>query len=174
MKGEGRTLLACMEGIAFVEFLSYELLETQGAIVGEKIFATGGAASSKLGLQIRADILQKSMHIPAHPHSAMGAAILAAAGSFNRGVGEVSKDMVSIKRVIEPSTSPVSKDGPSRIFSHPLSPLSTTMKLLISDLDGTIVETIITIASPMLFLKNWSFQISPSRIIWTACRRWEE
>ena len=100
-------LLACLEGIAFVEFLSYELLEKYGAYVGQKIFATGGAASSNLGLQIRADILQKSMHIPAHPHSAMGAAILAAAGSFNRGVGEVSKNMVSIKRVIEPSTSPV-------------------------------------------------------------------
>ena len=100
-------LLACIEGIAFVEFLSYELLEKYGAYVGQKIFATGGAASSNLGLQIRADILQKSMHIPAHPHSAMGAAILAAAGYYNRGVGEVSKNMVSIKRVIEPSTSPV-------------------------------------------------------------------
>ena len=64
--------MACLEGIAFVEFLSYELLEKQGAIVGEKIFATGGAASSNLGLQIRADILQKSMHVPAHPNSAMG------------------------------------------------------------------------------------------------------
>jgi sugar (pentulose or hexulose) kinase len=100
-------LLACLEGIAFVEFLSYELLEKNGAFVGKKIFATGGAASSNLGLQIRADILQKSMHIPAHPHSAMGAAILAAAGYFNSGVGEVSKNMVSIKQVIEPSTSPV-------------------------------------------------------------------
>ena len=99
-------LLACLEGIAFVEFLSYELLETQGAIVGEKIFATGGAASSNLGLQIRADILQKSMHVPAHPNSAMGAAILAAAGYLNRGVGGVSKNMVSMKGVIEPSTSP--------------------------------------------------------------------
>ena len=75
------------------------------ALVGEKIFATGGAASSNLGLQIRADILQKSMHVPAHPHSAMGAAILAAAGYFNREVGVVSKEMVSVKRVIEPASS---------------------------------------------------------------------
>ena len=84
-------LLACMEGIAFVEFLSYELLEKYGAYVGQKIFATGGAASSNLGLQIRADILQKSMHIPAHPHSAMGSAILAAAGYSNRGWGKYLK-----------------------------------------------------------------------------------
>lgn len=108
-EGKERTgedyLLACMEGIAFVEFLSYELLEKYGALVGEKIFATGGAASSNLGLQIRADILQKSMHVPAHPHSAMGAAILAAAGYFNREVGVVSKEMVSVKRVIEPASS---------------------------------------------------------------------
>ena len=69
----------------------------------------------------------------------MGAAILAAAGYFNRE-GEVSKNMVSIKRVIEPSTSPVEQGWTvSHIFA-PVVP-SECMKLLISDLDGTIVET---------------------------------
>ena len=41
-------LLACMEGIAFVESLSYSLLEKYGALVGNNIFATGGAVSSVL------------------------------------------------------------------------------------------------------------------------------
>ena len=139
----GEDYLLCMEGIAFVEFLSYELLEKYGAFVGKKIFATGGAASSNLGLQIRADILQKSMHVPEHPHSAMGAAILAAAGYFNRGVGEVSKEMVSVKRVIEPIL--LTKHGKSwgvlSIFTLLLPFMSNCMKLLISDLDGTILET---------------------------------
>ena len=107
-------LLACMEGIAFVESLSYSLLEKYGALVGNNIFATGGAVSSGLGLQIRAEVLQKSLHVPAHPHSAMGAAILAAAGHYNRTVGEVSKDMVSIKQVIEPSSS-LSKERSERL-----------------------------------------------------------
>ena len=39
--------MACMEGIAFVEYMSYELLEN-GALVGKNIFATGGAVSSNL------------------------------------------------------------------------------------------------------------------------------
>jgi sugar (pentulose or hexulose) kinase len=97
-------LLGCLEGIAFLEFLSYELLENLGASVGDKIFATGGAASSDLGLQIRANILQKKLLVPEHPHSAMGAAILAAAGFCDRKVGDVCKDFVSIKKSIDPCT----------------------------------------------------------------------
>jgi len=101
-KGGADYLLACLEGIAFVECLSYKLLEQLGTEVGNRIYATGGAASSELGLQIRADILQKSLLVPAHPHSAMGAAILAAAGYQQKQVGEVSKEMVSISVVVEP------------------------------------------------------------------------
>ena len=97
-------LLGCLEGIAFLEFLSYELLEKLGASVGDKIFATGGAALSDLGLQIRANILQKNFLVPEHPHSAMGAAILAAAGFCDRKVGDVAKDFVSIKKSIDPSS----------------------------------------------------------------------
>jgi xylulokinase len=97
-------LLGCLEGIAFLELLSYELLEELGASVGNKIFATGGAASSDLGLQIRANILQKNLLVPEHPHSAMGAAILAVAGFNDRKVGDVCKDIVSIKKSIDPSS----------------------------------------------------------------------
>ncbi len=97
-------LLGCLEGIAFLELLSYELLEELGASVGNKIFATGGAASSDLGLQIRANILQKNLLVPEHPHSAMGAAILAVAGFCDRKVGDVCKDIVSIKKSIDPSS----------------------------------------------------------------------
>ena len=81
------------------------------------------------------------MHVPAHPHSAMGAAILAAAGYFNREVGVVSKEMVSVKRVIEPASSQsMERLGVLSIFA-PVAPVSNCMKLLISDLDGTILET---------------------------------
>ncbi len=97
-------LLGCLEGIAFLELLSFELLEELGASVGNKIFATGGAASSDLGLQIRANILQKNLLVPEHPHSAMGAAILAVAGFYDRKVGDVCKDIVSIKESIDPSS----------------------------------------------------------------------
>ncbi|NIP98041.1 MAG: carbohydrate kinase, partial [Akkermansiaceae bacterium] len=66
-------------------------LGSLGATVGGTIYATGGAARSPLGLQVRADLLGKVLCVPAHPNSAMGAAVLAAAGFLERPVGELSR-----------------------------------------------------------------------------------
>ena len=77
-------LLGCLEGVACVEAMVYELLEELGASVGGTIHATGGAAQSVLGLQIRSNLLEKTLRVPSHPNSAMGAAILAAAGFLER------------------------------------------------------------------------------------------
>ena len=55
-----------------------------------------------MGLQIRANVLQRSLVVPEHPHSAMGSAILAAAGFTSRKVGEVSKEMVKAAITINP------------------------------------------------------------------------
>lgn len=95
-------LLGCLEGLSFVEKMTYDLLAQLGAEVGEEIFVTGGASSSTLGMQMRADVLQKSLLVPENPHSAMGASILAAAGYFSRSVGEVSSQMVRISKRIDP------------------------------------------------------------------------
>jgi xylulokinase len=73
--------------------------------VGDTIYATGGAARSLLSLQVRANLLQKSLCVPSHPNSAMGAAVLAAAGFLERPVGELSRQMVSIDRTVEPRPS---------------------------------------------------------------------
>ena len=94
--------LGCLEGVACVEALVYELLESLGAVVGDTIYATGGAAGSALGLQVRADLLQKRIAVPAHPNSALGAAVLAAAGFFERSVGDCSRRMVVMERTVEP------------------------------------------------------------------------
>ncbi len=94
--------LGCVEGVACVEALVYNLLESLGAAVGDTIYATGGAARSSLGLQIRAAMVEKTLCVPSHPNSAMGAAILAAAGYLERSVGELSRQMVTIERTVEP------------------------------------------------------------------------
>ena len=96
--------LGCIEGLAFVEKMTYELLAQLGADVGTRIFATGGAVASRLALQIRADVLNKSILLPKYPNSAMGAAILASAGYHSRGVGDMSKELVSISCEVEPSS----------------------------------------------------------------------
>ena len=97
--------LGCIEGVAFVEAMVYELLESLGGTVGDTIYATGGSARSLLSLQVRANLLQKSLCVPSHPNSAMGAAVLAAAGFLERPVGELSRQMVSIDRTVEPRPS---------------------------------------------------------------------
>lgn len=94
--------LGCLEGTACVEALVYDLLESLGATVGDTIYATGGATESSLWLQIRADMLQKRLCVPAHPNSAMGAAVLAAAGHSNKPVGELSRQLITMARTVEP------------------------------------------------------------------------
>jgi sugar (pentulose or hexulose) kinase len=102
--------LGCLEGVAFVEALVYELLESLGAAVGDTIYATGGAAKSRLGLQVRADLLQKTLCVPSHPNSAMGAAILAAAGFLDRPVGQLSRQLVTIETTVDPRPSSLLQD----------------------------------------------------------------
>ena len=98
--------LGCLEGLSFLEKMTYDLIEELGGQLGSSVFATGGAASSIVGLQIRADVMQRSISVPEHPNSAMGSAILAAAGFTSRKVGDVSKDLVNIVTTIEPATKP--------------------------------------------------------------------
>lgn len=100
--GPNEYFLGCIEGLAFVEKMTYELLEKLGAEVGNRIFATGGAVASKLGLQIRADVLQRSILVPQYPNSAMGAAILAAAGYYTKSVGDMSNDLVKVIKTVDP------------------------------------------------------------------------
>ncbi len=104
--GESEFFIGCLEGLAFVELMVYQLLEKLGAEVGPFIFATGGAAKSKMGLHIRAEMLQRSILIPQYPNSAMGAAILAIAGHTSRTVGEISGEVVNIVTQVDPPTKP--------------------------------------------------------------------
>ena len=92
----------CLEGIAFLEAMTFSLLRSLGGEVGEKIYATGGMTKSSLGMQIRANILQKYILVPSHPHSAMGSAILAASGFHKHSVGQISESMVSIGKRVYP------------------------------------------------------------------------
>jgi sugar (pentulose or hexulose) kinase len=69
---------AQLQSLAFVERWGYERLEACGVIVGQEIFSTGGAVASPVLSQLRADTLEREIILCRHPHSAFGAAILAA------------------------------------------------------------------------------------------------
>ena len=67
----------------------FELLNDLGAKTNGNLFAMGGTTKSCVGMQIRADIHQKTIKVPAHPNSAFGSAILAASGHFGESVSSL-------------------------------------------------------------------------------------
>jgi sugar (pentulose or hexulose) kinase len=93
---------ACLEGVAYVERLGYETLESLGAIVGDVIRAAGGGARSDVWLQIRADVLKRQLLRPVETGAAMGAAILAASRTHYDGVIPAARAMVKIERSVQP------------------------------------------------------------------------
>jgi xylulokinase len=93
---------AYLEGVGYLERLSYDVLKTLGAEVGDEIHAAGGATKAETWLQIRADILQKTLLVPATSGGAMGAAILAAGGTIYKGMGPAAEAMVHIAKRVQP------------------------------------------------------------------------
>ena len=73
---------AYLQAIAFVERLSIEVLENLGVPIGKNVYTIGGATKSSLWLQIRADVLQKTIYRPKVVEAAYGAAILAASNVY--------------------------------------------------------------------------------------------
>lgn len=98
---------ACLEGVAYVERLSYETLESLGAEVGGAIRAVGGGARSDAWLQIRADVLNRELSRPVETGAAMGAAILAAGQVLYGGVVPAARALVQVDRVVRPRPSMV-------------------------------------------------------------------
>ena len=101
-QGEKVFYQACLEGIAFTEAMVFDLIRSLGGTTKGSLFAMGGTTKSSIGLQIRADVHQKILTIPANPNSAFGAAILAAAGYNHQSVAEASMAMVKLDRHIHP------------------------------------------------------------------------
>jgi sugar (pentulose or hexulose) kinase len=93
---------AYLEGVAYVERLAYETLESLGATVGDVIHAAGGGARSDVWLQIRADVLNRQLLRPVETGAAMGAAILAASRTHYAGVVPAARAMVHIERSVHP------------------------------------------------------------------------
>lgn len=93
-----------MEGVAFLEKLAYEVVEKLGMIVGEKVFITGGGSRSRTWNRIRASTLERTLAQPEVTETAMGAAILAAAGSWYTSLQEAAEQMVHSAEEIEPES----------------------------------------------------------------------
>ncbi len=100
-----------LEGVSYLEKLSFEIMEELKIETGDKIYITGGGAKSDIWSQIRADILGKILIRPEVEDTAMGAAIIASSKIYFKDITEASKNMVRIESKFYP-------EGPStRIYS---------------------------------------------------------
>jgi len=96
---------AYLEGLAFVERWVYELLETLGAPVAGCVYSTGGGALNDAWCSMRATVLGKQVARTEIPESAMGAAVLAAAGTAFGSVERAARAMVRISNRFDPDKS---------------------------------------------------------------------
>jgi xylulokinase len=69
---------SCLEGIACIERWGYEIAAELGAECSGEVWTTGKGADIDPWLQVRADILDRTVCRAAHPESAYGAALVAA------------------------------------------------------------------------------------------------
>ena len=100
-----------LEGVSYLEKLSFEIMEELEVEVGDKIYITGGGAKSDIWSQIRADILGKILIRPKVEDTAMGAAIVASSKIYFKDIIEASKNMVRIESKFYP------QESNSRIYS---------------------------------------------------------
>ncbi len=91
---------ATLQGIAFIERLSFAALRQIGAETNGLLTISGGATKSEALNRMRADILDRELMIPKVTEGAFGMAMLAA--SANSSLAEVTERMVRIERTIAP------------------------------------------------------------------------
>ncbi len=91
-----------LEGVALVECLAYEMLESIGLEVGEQLFLTGGGSKSEILSQVRATLLNRKLFLPTVTETAFGAAVIAASGCWHATLSQAARSMVKIEKTIEP------------------------------------------------------------------------
>ena len=72
-----------------------------GAEVGDQIYVAGGTTKVAAWLQLRADILNKTLFVPAHSGGAMGAAVIAGS-RIHGGIIPAARAMVHLVQEIKP------------------------------------------------------------------------
>ena len=93
---------AILQGVAFIERLSFDYLKLLGAPLSGVVSISGGAVRSALWNQIRADVLGRTLTVPAVTEAAFGMAVLAS--SHGSSLTETAARMISPGTNIDPST----------------------------------------------------------------------
>jgi xylulokinase len=93
---------ACLQGVALVERLGYQVLDEVTGFSDGEVFSTGGGSQSDIWMQCRADATGRVMHRPACPESAFGSAVLAATGITYPNLWDAVRNMVRIEKTYAP------------------------------------------------------------------------
>lgn len=89
-----------LQGVGFVERLSFDYLDSIGAPVDGELTLTGGGTKSPYWCQLRADILGRPVRLPEYAEPAIGMALLAA--SEGHGIAERARRMIRLRAMVEP------------------------------------------------------------------------
>lgn len=100
--GEVGRYRATLEGVAFVERLGYERLAALGAPAQPPVSATGAGSGSRAWNRVRATALGEPVVAKAGATTALGACILAAAGTLHRDVTAASEAMAPAGEEVGP------------------------------------------------------------------------
>lgn len=93
---------ARLEGVAYIERLSYECVESLSSEKVHGIYTAGGGSLSDVWLNIRSNILQKPIYKMKHVEGAVGAAMIAASQTQYLTLGEAVSNMAQVDKLIEP------------------------------------------------------------------------
>jgi sugar (pentulose or hexulose) kinase len=99
----GAQLLAVgMEGVAYIEKMAYESIQSLSGEKVEKVFSAGGGSNSDLWMKIRASVLNLPIRKMKNTSGAAGAAILAASGTYFTNLSTAAEHMVQMEKEILP------------------------------------------------------------------------
>lgn len=102
-ENEFQRYAAYLQAVAFVERLSLEVFEELGIKMGDRVYSIGGGTKSEPWLQIRADVLRKTIYRPKIIEAAFGGAILAASTMvYHEDLAKASQQFVKPELIVHP------------------------------------------------------------------------
>ncbi len=93
---------SCLQGVALVERLAYDVLDRATGGAGGDVYSTGAGSRSDVWMQCRADATGRVLHRPECAESGFGAAVLAGAAALHQGLAAAVGRMVRIERSFAP------------------------------------------------------------------------
>ena len=111
---------ARLEGVAYIERLSYELVEHLSGERVSLVSSAGGASRSDVWLQLRSNVLQRPIVRMRLPEAAVGAAIIAASGTHFSTLDEAVQGMTSPESTIHPNAKAWAYEAPYAAFVEQL------------------------------------------------------